>query len=109
MKSENDNIGIGLAGSKDICVKMGGDIILKTSRPGLTAFAFKIPIKVVRSSVASEKISISDDMIEAHQHEIDCRVIRLFGSDRSIPDIVLEFLNLVRVFQNSNQGSEQRQ
>ena len=49
MKSENDNIGIGLAGSKDICVKMGGDIILKTSRPGLTAFAFKIPIKVTRS------------------------------------------------------------
>ena len=48
MKSENDNIGIGLAGSKDICVKMGGDIILKASRPGLTAFVFKIPIKVTR-------------------------------------------------------------
>ena len=47
-KSENDNIGIGLAGSKDICVKMGGDIILKTSQPGLTAFVFKIPIKVTR-------------------------------------------------------------
>ena len=109
MKSENDNIGIGLACSKDICVKMGGDIILKTSHPGLTVFAFKIPIKVIRSSVDSERISISEDMPENNLHEVDCRVIRLFGSDRPIPDIVSDYLNLVRVFQNSNQDSEQRQ
>ena len=49
MKSENDNIGMGLSGSKDLCVKMGGDIILKDSRPGLTAFSFKIPIMLIKS------------------------------------------------------------
>lgn len=37
-KSENDNIGIGLACSKEICKHMGGDIRVKLSKKGLTAF-----------------------------------------------------------------------
>lgn len=53
MKSQNDNIGIGLACSKDICKRMGGDIVLKASREGLTAFAFKIPIKVAQKRQAA--------------------------------------------------------
>lgn len=48
MKSQNDNLGIGLACSKDICIRMGGDIALKVSHEGLTAFSFKIPIKVIK-------------------------------------------------------------
>ena len=48
MKTQNDNIGIGLACSKDLCNMMGGDLVLKTSQKGLTAFSYKIPIKVVR-------------------------------------------------------------
>ena len=48
MKTQNDNIGIGLACSKEICKAMGGDIVLKTSQKGLTAFSFKIPIKTER-------------------------------------------------------------
>jgi len=30
-KSQNDNIGVGLSCSKEICLKMGGDIKLKQS------------------------------------------------------------------------------
>ena len=109
MKSENDNIGIGLAGSKDICLKMGGDIILRESRPGLTAFAFKIPIKVIRSSIDSVSLSISEGNEEEHLHmNLDCTIIRLFGSERPIPDIVQEYLNIVRVFQNSQSNSDIR-
>jgi len=48
MKTKNDNIGIGLACSKDLCKLLGGDVILKFSESGLTAFSFKIPIKIVR-------------------------------------------------------------
>ena len=46
MKSQNDNIGIGLSCSKEICQKMGGDIRLKQSQKGLTVMAFKLPVKV---------------------------------------------------------------
>jgi hypothetical protein len=45
-KPENDNIGLGLASSKDITVEMGGDIRLLKSSRGLTVFQFKIPITV---------------------------------------------------------------
>ena len=48
MKTKNDNIGIGLACSKDLCKLLGGDVILKFSENGLTAFSFKIPIKIDR-------------------------------------------------------------
>jgi C4-dicarboxylate-specific signal transduction histidine kinase len=37
-KPENDNIGLGLASSKDITVQMGGDIRLLKSNRGLTVF-----------------------------------------------------------------------
>ena len=93
MKAENDNIGIGLAGSKDICVKMGGDIILKVSRPGLTAFAFKIPVKVVKPEAEYEVISIS----EGHRANQDFKVFRLFGTERPIPEIVQDFLEISKV------------
>lgn len=43
-KSSNDSIGIGLACSSDICKKLGGDITLKKSEPGLTVIAFKFPV-----------------------------------------------------------------
>ena len=45
-KPENDNIGLGLASSRDITVEMGGDIRLLKSTRGLTIFQFKIPITV---------------------------------------------------------------
>jgi signal transduction histidine kinase len=45
-KSQNDNIGIGLSCSKEICLKMGGDIKLKKSQKGLTVMAFKLPVKI---------------------------------------------------------------
>lgn len=46
MKTQNDNIGIGLACSREICKKMGGDIKLKQSQKGLTVMAFKLPVRV---------------------------------------------------------------
>ena len=45
-KSQNDNIGVGLSCSKEICLKMGGDIKLKQSSKGLTVMAFKLPVKI---------------------------------------------------------------
>jgi sensor histidine kinase regulating citrate/malate metabolism len=47
MKNKNANIGIGLACSKEICNKIGGDIKLKHSQKGLTVFSFKIPIEIL--------------------------------------------------------------
>jgi signal transduction histidine kinase len=46
MKPENDNIGVGLSCSYEITRKIGGDIKLLQSKNGLTAFVFKIPIKL---------------------------------------------------------------
>ena len=37
---------MGLACSRSIAKEMGGDIVLKESKKGLTVFAFKIPVKV---------------------------------------------------------------
>jgi len=37
---------MGLASSFDIVRKLGGDIILKQSKRGLTIFGFKIPVKI---------------------------------------------------------------
>jgi C4-dicarboxylate-specific signal transduction histidine kinase len=45
MKPENDNIGLGLSCSYEICRKIGGDIKLLESKNGFTAIAFKIPVK----------------------------------------------------------------
>lgn len=42
---KDHNIGMGLTCSKAIAREMGGDIILKSSKRGLTSMAFKIPIK----------------------------------------------------------------
>jgi sensor histidine kinase regulating citrate/malate metabolism len=53
-KTENDNIGIGLASSREICKKMGGDIKLKLSRKGLTIFSFKIPIQLAKIEEENE-------------------------------------------------------
>jgi sensor histidine kinase regulating citrate/malate metabolism len=46
MKTQNDNIGVGLSCSREICMKIGGDIKLIQSKKGLTVMAFKIPVKV---------------------------------------------------------------
>ena len=48
-KSDNDNLGIGLSCSKDICQHMGGDIRVKFSQKGLTVFQFKIPVKIEKN------------------------------------------------------------
>jgi K+-sensing histidine kinase KdpD len=53
-KTENDNIGIGLACSRDICKKMGGDIKLKLSKKGLTIFSFKMPIQLTKIEEENE-------------------------------------------------------
>ena len=47
---KDNSIGIGLACSHAICREMGGDMVLKQSKMGLTAFAFKIPVKVNQKS-----------------------------------------------------------
>jgi K+-sensing histidine kinase KdpD len=43
-KAQNDNVGLGLSCSKEICKHMGGDMRLKESKKGLTVFTFKIPV-----------------------------------------------------------------
>ena len=43
-KPQNDNLGLGLASSKQISLKMGGDIKLLHSIKGLIIFKFKIPV-----------------------------------------------------------------
>ena len=51
----NDNsIGMGLACSKQIACKLGGDIMIKHSEPNLTIFCFKIPVDVARSDEENE-------------------------------------------------------
>lgn len=49
-KSENDNIGIGLACSKAICRHMGGDIRVRQSQKGMTSIQFRIPVKIEQLS-----------------------------------------------------------
>jgi len=46
MRARNDNIGLGLSGSREITLRLGGDITLKQSKEGLTVFSFKLPVKV---------------------------------------------------------------
>jgi C4-dicarboxylate-specific signal transduction histidine kinase len=46
IKEEHHNIGLGLACSKDLTKKLGGDIKVIMSQPGLTNIAFKIGVKV---------------------------------------------------------------
>ena len=55
MKSKNDNIGIGLACSNDICTQLGGDMTIKISNKGLTALAFKMPIKINKKRLEERK------------------------------------------------------
>ena len=43
-KIDNYSVGMGLACSAAISKALGGDIILKKSKRGLTSFAFKIPV-----------------------------------------------------------------
>ena len=43
-KIDNYSVGMGLACSDAISKALGGDIILKKSKRGLTSFAFKIPV-----------------------------------------------------------------
>ena len=102
MKTQNDNIGIGLACSRDICMKMNGDIVLKTSRKGLTAFAFKIPIKVIRPQQNEDMISVLVDNEVCSNKEIETEVVRLIGTERAIPDIVSELLDTLRIHQYNN-------
>ena len=55
-KLQNDNIGIGLSCSKNLCKKMGGDIKLKHSEKGLTAMHFKLPVQVKQSYSKSDLV-----------------------------------------------------
>ena len=98
MKSQNDNLGIGLACSKDICIRMGGDIALKVSQEGLTAFSFKIPIKVIRKKAIVIDESVSQSEWEYKGQELDNEVTRLVGSERPIPDAIQSYLRHVRIF-----------
>ena len=43
-KVKDHTIGMGLACSKEICNKLGGDLMLVSSVPGLTQFSFKLPV-----------------------------------------------------------------
>lgn len=48
---------MGLACSHKIVQKMGGDIILKESKRGLTVFGFKIPV-IIKDVKGIDKIDI---------------------------------------------------
>lgn len=43
-KPKNDNIGLGLAATRTISRKMGGDLTLKQSQVGLTVFNLLFPV-----------------------------------------------------------------
>ena len=43
-KVKDHTIGMGLACSKDISNSLGGDLTIISSEPGLTQFAFKVPV-----------------------------------------------------------------
>ena len=60
-KPQNDNIGLGLASSKEIAKQLKGDIKLQLSKKGLTVFKFKIPIIIAHNdlNVISEDDSFS--------------------------------------------------
>lgn len=49
-KVKDKSCGLGLACSKDISKKLGGDTLINFSRPGLTSFMFRIPVKRVDKS-----------------------------------------------------------
>lgn len=55
-KVKDKTIGMGLACSKDISLKLGGDVDLNFSKPGLTSFSFRIPVKMMNSSFKQEKL-----------------------------------------------------
>jgi signal transduction histidine kinase len=52
-KAQNDNIGLGLSCSKEICKLLGGDLKLKHSEKGMTVFTFKIPIIINDDDILS--------------------------------------------------------
>ena len=81
-KVKDNSIGIGLACSHAICREMGGDMILRESKQGLTAFAFKIPVKVnINNSKFSEnQIEKNDDPIPAEV----CRILKDRNLDESL-------------------------
>jgi K+-sensing histidine kinase KdpD len=61
IKAQNDNIGLGLSCSKEICKKLGGDLKLKQSEKGMTIFGFKIPVTLQEtpdSFSADEQVEI---------------------------------------------------
>ena len=43
-KVKNHSIGMGLACSREIARKLGGDVWLKSSKKGLTVFSISIPV-----------------------------------------------------------------
>ena len=51
LKAQNDNIGMGLSCSKEICKKLGGDMRLKHSQKGMTIFAFKFPVELSKNEL----------------------------------------------------------
>ena len=58
MNAKNDNIGLGLSGSREITFKMGGDITLKESQDELTVFSFKVPVRVTFGDDQSDQSCI---------------------------------------------------
>ena len=48
IQEENHNIGLGLSCSKDLTQKLGGNIKVIESQPGLTNIAFKFGVKVIQ-------------------------------------------------------------
>jgi signal transduction histidine kinase len=105
MKTQNDNIGIGLACSKEICKHLGGDIVLKISNKGLTAFSFKVPITVQFDEVEVPSLQLSEQMAPKN----DFVIHRLMGSERPIPDCIFDLLELMKVFNNAQVNSMDRQ
>jgi hypothetical protein len=56
----------------------------------LTAFSFKIPIKIIRKEDEEEIILVYDRHEE--KNCLNIKVNRLVGSERPIPDIVVDYL-----------------
>ena len=48
IKPKNDNLGLGLAATRTIVKKLGGDLFLKQSTNGLTVFKLRFPVTTQR-------------------------------------------------------------
>ena len=78
-KSKDHSIGIGLAASREIVQRMGGDAFLKRSSDGLTVFSITLPVQVaeydqegpLQTVVMSKKMGLTDKVVAYLEVQLD--------------------------------------